>query len=238
MNKNVPSGLIGMVHVQALPGTPKNTMQLKEVVKKACEEAIVLQNNGIDAIIIENMHDHPYLQRSVGPEIVASMTAIGAAIRGTVGESFPLGIQVLCGANKEAIAIALAWASFVRVDGFCFSHVSVVGLFQEAEAGPLLRYRKHIGAEEIAILADVKKKHSSHAITSDLSIGDMAREAEFCCADGVIVTGISTGYETDPDHVKEAHENTQIPVLVGSGITAKTLPHLYPFSNGFIVGSI
>ena len=39
------------------------------------------------------------------------------------------------------------------------------------------------------VLADIKKKHSSHAITADLDIAETAAAAELFRADGVIVTG-------------------------------------------------
>ena len=39
----------------------------------------------------------------------------------------------------------------------------------DACAGPLLRYRKHIGAAHIAVWADLKKKHAAHAVTADVS---------------------------------------------------------------------
>ena len=45
----------------------------------------------------------------------------------------------------------------------------------EADAGPLLRYRRMIGAEHVKILADIKKKHSAHAITSDLDVSQTAK---------------------------------------------------------------
>lgn len=35
--------------------------------------------------------------------------------------------------------------------------------------------------------------HSSHAITSDLSVSEVARAAEFFGSDGTIVTGTETG---------------------------------------------
>jgi predicted TIM-barrel enzyme len=38
----------------------------------------------------------------------------------------------------------------------------------EASAGKLLRYRKYIGAEDVKVMADVKKKHSAHAITAGI----------------------------------------------------------------------
>ena len=32
----------------------------------------------------------------------------------------------------------------------------------------LPRYRKEIGAENISIVCDIKKKHSAHAVTADV----------------------------------------------------------------------
>lgn len=113
--------IVGMVHVRALPGTPRHSLGLASIVAKAVEEAAVFVAHGFDAIIIENMHDTPYLMRHVGPEILACMTAVGCAIRAR----FPrleIGVQILAGANKEAIACAQAFdGSFVRCEGAAFS---------------------------------------------------------------------------------------------------------------------
>ena len=43
------------------------------------------------------------------------------------------------------------------------------------------------------MLADIKKKHSAHAVTADVSLADTARAAKFFRADGVVVTGAGTG---------------------------------------------
>ncbi len=61
-------------------------------------------------------------------------------------------------------------AEFVRVEGFVFAHVADEGLI-ESDAGELLRYRRAIGAERVRVFADIKKKHSSHAITADVDAG-------------------------------------------------------------------
>lgn len=47
---------------------------------------------------------------------------------------------------------------YIRAEGFVFSHIADEGLMN-ACAGPLLRYRKHIGADHIQIFTDIKKKH-------------------------------------------------------------------------------
>lgn len=63
-----------------------------------------------------------------------------------------------CG-NKEALAIAKACSfDFIRAEGFVFGHIGDEG-YTDANAGMLLRYRKHIEAENVLIFADIKKKH-------------------------------------------------------------------------------
>ena len=89
--------LIGMVHLPALPGTPGSDLAVPQIIEQAVRDAAVLAEAGFDALIIENMHDVPYLQREVGPEIVAAMTIVACAIRRSV--ELPMGVQVLAGAN-------------------------------------------------------------------------------------------------------------------------------------------
>lgn len=225
-----------MVHVHALPGTPYNQWSLGDIAVVAVQEAVALARAGFDAVMLENMHDRPYCLREVGPEIVAGMTAVGRAVRGAV--TCPLGIQVLAGANRAALAVAQACgAAFIRAEGFVFSHVADEGLMGEADAAGLLRYRRAIGADAIAILADIKKKHSAHAITADVDIAETAKAAEFFGADGVIVTGSATGHATRVEDVQAVAEAVKLPVLVGSGATPANLRGLWPHADGFIVGS-
>ncbi len=228
--------LVGMVHVQALPGTPGNRLAVREIVEAAVAEAALLEKTGFDAIIVENMHDRPYLLRHVGSEIVAAMTVVVQAVRQAV--DVPLGVQILAGANTHALAVAHASdASFIRAEGFVFAQVSDEGLMDTADAAKLLRYRRLIGADEIAVIADIKKKHSSHAITADVGLAETAKAAEFFGADGVIVTGVSTGSPANPDEVLAASQAVRLPTYVGSGVTPENLPSLWNCAAGFIVGS-
>lgn len=228
--------LVAMIHVGALPGTPRSRSTVAEIAASAVSEAKLLADGGVDAIMLENMHDVPYLNRSVGPEIVAAMTTICAAVRQAV--SLPLGVQILAGANREAVAVAHATGcQFVRCEGFVFAHVADEGLMPEADAGPLLRYRKMIGAENVAIIADVKKKHSSHAITSDVDLAETAQAAEFFGASGVVVTGTATGRATSVEDLIAVRKAVNIPVFVGSGVTPENAKTLAPHAHAFIVGS-
>lgn len=231
-----PPAVIGMVHVAALPGTPHNCEPVAAISRQAVEEARVLEDAGIDAVMIENMHDRPYLLRKVGAEIVAAMTAVGEAVRRAV--TVPLGVQILAGANREALAVAHACgASFVRAENFVFAQVADEGVMPEADAGELLRYRRQIGASQVAVLADIKKKHSSHALTADVDLPATARAAEFFGADGVIVTGSETGSPASPDDLRATHEAVGISVLVGSGVKPENLGDYWASADAFIVGS-
>jgi membrane complex biogenesis BtpA family protein len=232
---NTSKPIIGMIHIDALPGTPKYKGRVNKIIEKALAEAEIYLEAGIDSIAIENMHDVPYLNRNVGPEISNLMSIIGYEIKQKT--KLPIGIQILAGANKEALAAAnSAGLDFIRAEGFVFGHVADEGVI-EADAGELLRYRKSINADNILIFTDIKKKHSSHSITSDVSIEETAKAAEYFLSDGVIITGISTGKEADLNQIKSVKNLTKLPVIIGSGVTEKNLQNYYNYCDAMIIGS-
>lgn len=227
--------VIGMIHLQALPGTPFNHLEPERIIEKAIEESFVYKAAGIDALMIENMHDIPYQKNKVSDEVVAMMAIIAREIKQNT--ALPLGIQVLAGANKQALSVAKsAGADFIRAEAFVFGHIADEG-YMDAQAADLLRHRKNIGADDIAIFTDIKKKHSSHAITSDLDISEIAQAAEFFASDGVIVTGNHTGEKPDVKEVIRVKEKTNLPVFIGSGITYENISDFYSLADAFIIGS-
>ncbi|XP_014344458.1 uncharacterized protein F13E9.13, mitochondrial [Latimeria chalumnae] len=228
------SAVIGMVHVKALPGSSLNTLLVVTISEEACREAEVYSAAGIDGLIIENMHDLPYAL-SVGPEVTAAMAAVCIAVR-QVCPSPPLEIQILSAANQQALAVALAAGiDFIRAEGFVFSHIADEGLLNVC-AGDQLRYRKQIGAEHIQIFTDIKKQHSSHASTSDISLSETAKAAEFFLSDGVVLTGTATGMQADLEELREVQQNVRIPVIIGSGVTYKNVVN-YMEASAMIIGS-
>ena len=230
-----PKPVIGMIHVGALPGTPAHREPLRAIESRALREARIYREAGLDGVMLENMHDTPYLRGQVGPEIVAAMTLIARAVKDAV--RLPCGVQILAGANREALAVAhAAGLDFIRAEGFAFAHVADEGII-ESSAAELLRYRRAIGADAVQVWADVKKKHSSHAITADVSIAETAHAVEFMRGDAVIVTGLVTGQAPLPDDVHEVKRATRLPVLLGSGVRAANIATFRGAADGFIIGS-
>jgi predicted TIM-barrel enzyme len=154
--------LVGMVHLIPLPGSPGWGGSTNAVLDAALRDARALIEGGIDAIIVENMGDVPYLRGRVEPETVA--------------------------------------------------------------------------AAEIAIWADVQKKHSSHAVTADLDLAELAHGTAFCGADALIVTGSRTGAATSLEDVQAA-KSAGLPVVVGSGVTPQDAATLAAEADALIVGS-
>ena len=194
-----------------ISGTPNYDGDFNGILEQARHEAHLYTNNAIvsewrspvidsinsdvkfdmkqDAILIENMHDVPYVQdKKIGWEIVSAMTRLSVEIK-KIAKNVPCGIQILAGGNKQALAVAkTADLQFIRAEGFVFSHIADEG-FTDACAGDILRYRKRIDAENVLIFTDLKKKHSSHAVTSDVSLIETCHAAEFFLTDGIILTG-------------------------------------------------
>ena len=227
--------IIGVIHVRPLPGSAGWDGDLERLCLEAIAEARLYRQVGIDAIVVENMHDVPYLRGRVEPETTAAMAVVARAVKEVVGP-LPVGVQLLAGANREALGVAVAAGlDFLRVEGFAYAHVADEGLIQ-ASAAELIRARAALRATSIEVLADIKKKHASHALTADLSIVDVAEGTEFCRADGLIVTGLATGKAPMPATVDEVRTHTRVPVLVGSGVTPDNASS-FSQADGLIVGS-
>ncbi|CAD6187417.1 unnamed protein product [Caenorhabditis auriculariae] len=229
--------VFGMIHVQALPRTPAYKDPLFVTLQKVREEASIYIRSGVDGIIVENMHDVPYVKPPASPEITAAMTLACQEVANMCKDKDTLlGVQILAACNKEALAVAsVTGFDFIRAEGFVFSHVADEGWI-DACAGKLLRYRSQLPGPEIAVFADIKKKHSSHTITSDVSIETTAKDAEFNRADGVIVTGTATGDPAKKKELIRVRKSCKLPVLIGSGVNFENVSN-YVDAHGLIVGT-
>jgi len=232
----MPDKFLGaMIALLPLPGAPRYAGDDKQIVAQALSDVQHYLDAGVDALVLENSHDLPYIK----PPLPARAIELVKQIAGEVRRRFagPIGLQMLEAANETALEIAhAADLDFLRVEGYVLAHVGGAGLI-EGCAGKVLRLRKQLGCEHIKIFGDVKKKHCSHALTGDLDILDEVKQAEFFLVDGVIVTGART---TEPPAVAElrrVRKHAHVPVLIGSGMTPENIKTYYPLAEGFIVGS-
>lgn len=230
-----PCSIIAVVHVLPLPGSASYRGSMDEILAAALRDALAYKDGGVDALLVENMHDAPYLKGSVEPETTAAMSVVADCLKREC--MMPCGVQILAGANIEALAVAVACSlDFIRVEGFVYAHVGDEGI-HESNAACLMRRRSALKAGHVRVFADIKKKHSAHAITGDVGLEETARAAEFFLADGVVVSGVSTGSPADPDEVRAVRKAVSGSVLVGSGVTAENITLYTAHSDALIIGS-
>jgi len=229
--------IIGMVHLQPLPGAPRyRGAAIDEIVELALRDAEALSEGGVDGLIVENMMDAPFLKaEEIGHETVAAMTAAAREIRKAVG--LPIGINCLANAVIPSVAVAAAsGAKWVRANLWANAYIADEG-YVEAAAPKALRYRSFLRQEHLKIFADVAVKHGSHFITSDRPLGEQVKDVEFFDADVLVVSGVRTGTPPSTERLREVKSVATLPVLVGSGLEPGNAPQLLAQSDGAIVGT-
>jgi uncharacterized protein len=228
--------IIGVIHLPPLPGAPRYHGQpIKEIYAAAVIDARTLSKGGVDGIILENASDLPFARpEDIGPSTVAALTAACLAVRAEV--SNPIGITCVANGVIPALGIAKAvGAGWVRANQWVNAYVANEG-FLNGPAPEAMRYRSNIRANDVAIFADVHVKFGAHAITADRTIADQATDAEWFDADVLIASGTRTGSPTEPREVAEVRAGTNLPVIVGSGLSADQVPALFATADGAIVG--
>lgn len=227
--------LAAMIALRPLPGSPRYDGDDRAILDEALSDLDHYLAAGVDALVLENSHDLPYIKPPLPAAAVTLVKRIARAIRKRFDG--PIGIQMLEAANESALEIAAACSlDFLRVEGYVFAHVGGAGLI-EGCAGKLLRLRKKLGCEQIRVFGDVKKKHCSHALTGDLDITDVVKQAEFFLVDGVVITGPRTGEIPDVRELRRVGKIARVPVLIGSGMTPENIKTYLPLADIFIVGS-
>ena len=94
---------------------------VSKTIEKATAEAEIYKKYNFSGVIVENMHDLPYLKAAqIEPQTVTTMTVVAHEVRKILPRSgnFQIGIQTLSGANKDSLAISLAAdCDFIRAEG-------------------------------------------------------------------------------------------------------------------------
>lgn len=224
--------MIGMVHLESLPGSVYSGRPFKMVVERAVDEAKVLVDAGFDALIFQNTGDVP-CSHGGDEATVAFMTAVGLKIKEVC--PIPMGVNVLMNGSKTALAIASAvGADFVRIKIAVGSVVTSTGIIS-ADPHDYLAFRKNIAAEEVSIFADVYDRTSA-------PLGDMPLEvlADLAIrhggANGLVVSGYSFSDTLDRLILLRRALPTAY-LVVGGGANVNNLKNLLEYADAVIVGS-
>ncbi len=229
--------IIGMIHTKALPGAPRyNGESMEEIIEFSINDAKALKAGGVDGLMFENAWDVPFSKpEDIGYETVAALTVLANEVTREV--NLPFGFNFLANGVIQSLAAAKATnADWVRCNQWVNAYVANEGILEGASA-EAMRYKKMLQAENIKVLADVHVKHGSHSIVADRSLAEQTRDNIFFDADVLIATGSRTGDETSLDELVGISNNTQLPVIVGSGINDSNAKKILEIASGAVVGS-
>ena len=227
--------IVGMLHVPALPASPRYNHDLDRVLDHVLQDAEAWVTAGVNHLMLENFGDVPFYPKTVPPITVAHLTAIAWQVKARFPVS--LGINILRNDGVSALAIAHAiGGSAIRVNVLSSSRVTDQGII-EGNASELLRQRKQLNAESISILADVDVKHSAPLAARSLT--DQTHDLiDRALADAVIVSGPATGQSVNQEVLAEVSSAAgDTPILIGSGVSTASAASLKSYASGYIIGT-
>ncbi len=227
--------LIGVIHLPPLPGYSESP-GIDAVVDKALADLDALESGPVDAVLVENENDKPH-RVEASSETIAAMTRVTRELV-TRAQRCRVGVEILLNDPEASLAVALSsGASFIRTDYFVDAmerpeHGGALHIDPEA----LMAYRRSIGAEQVLILADIQVKYAR--MRQERPLSRSAELARHHGADGVVVTGSVTGDPPDVATIRQAKSGAgEVPVLIGSGLTAANARELLQPADGAIVGT-
>lgn len=225
--------LIGMVHLGPLPGSPGFGGDLDGTVAAAAIDAEVLAEAGFDGVMVENFGDAPFYADDAPKVTIASLTtAVNAVYEAS---RLPTGVNVLRNDGLGALAVAAASpASFIRVNVLSGTMYTDQGPIV-GNAAEIARMRSAV-CPDVAVMADVFVKHATPP--PGLSLRDATHDlVERAGADAVIVSGVGTGSAADPSDLATVARSSDLPVYLGSGVSADNVRDMLAIAHGAIVGT-
>jgi len=228
-NKNI---VIGAIHFPPLYGYP-DFPGVDTALENALKDLKSFEDGGVDAVILENNYDIPH-KTFVDPEVSQMLEYLALKIKEKT--KLPIGISVLWNDYKTALTVAKrAGLSFVRIPVFVDKVETSYGIM-EHKAYEVIKFRKSIGVENVALFTDIHVKHSK--ILSKHSITESALLAMEKGSDAIIITGRWTG--DAPSFVELQQVRKQIgefPLFCGSGVSADNVKKLFCVADGAIVST-
>lgn len=226
--------IIAMCHLQAMPGDPNydTAAGMKNVITKARQDLLALQEGGVDAVMFSNEYSLPYLTE-VENVTVASMARVIGELMADI--TIPFGVNCLWDPIASLDLAAATGAKFIReiISGV---YASDFGLWN-TNAGRTARHRQRIQAGNVRMLFNIVPEAAAYL--ADRSIESITKTTVFnCLPDALCVSGATAGSSTDPEILKRAKETAgKVPVFANTGCRKDTIERILQVADGAVVGT-
>jgi uncharacterized protein len=230
----VAKPVIAMAHLPPLPGTPlyDEAGGPDAIVESVRRDVEILTRTGFDGILFCNEGDRPY-QLQAGFEGVAMMARVVAE---AAPADRPFGVDFLWDAQAALAVAVVTGASFIR-EVATGAYESDMGIWAP-DAGRLLRRRRELHADQVAVFMNITPEFASSLGTRDIAV--TARSVRVSSlADVVLVSGPMAGTEPTVDAVREAKRGCgdDTPVFANTGVKSTNVKDFLAVADGAIVGS-
>ena len=225
--------VIGMAHVPALPGRRgyDRAGGMANLYASVARDLEALQSGGVDAVLFANEGDVPYRAHVRAPE-VAAMAAVISRLAPQL--SVPFGIDLMWDPVASLAVAAATGGAFVR-GVLMGEYESDMGTLAP-DAADLFDVRHNLGADAIALFHNVTPEFA--APLSRRSVGERASSAAYLGVDALLISGPAAGRAIRREDLSEVREAVpDLPVLINTGVTDRTVGDYLKVADGVIVGT-
>lgn len=226
--------VIAMVHFPPLPGSylydGRNPEGFVEWIR---HDLLILQEEGVDAVMFGNEGDRPYQFQS---DAVSPCTIAYAIGRLKKEIKVPFGVDILFDPHSTLALAKATGATFAR-EVFTNTYGSDMGLWNTAPS-EFLRYKRLLGAEDLLLFYNINAEFALPL--AKRPIESIARSVVFSSLAQVIcVSGPITGEETSTEDLQKVKEavGEEVAVLANTGVNVKNVREKLEVADGVVIGT-
>lgn len=231
---HVKKPIIGMLHLDALPGDPRYKPQgsLDQVVHHALEDLQALQDGGIDGVLISNEFSLPY-ERHMSFVTPAAMARIIGEIKSEI--KVPYGVDCISDGLATIELAAAVDAKFVR-GTFSGVYVGDGGIYNNDFAA-LLRRKTALHLDKLKMLYFINPESDRNLDTRPLV--DIAKSTIFKAhPDGLCISANAAGQDVDDELIRSVKDGApDVVVLCNTGCRPDTIRAKLKFADAAVVGT-
>lgn len=225
--------IIGLLHLEALPGDPFYKGSMKEVIECARKDLDALQKGGVDGILITNEMSLPY-QKHISTVTVASMARVIGALEADL--SLPFGAEAIYDPEATIELCAAVDADFSRCV-FTGAYVGDLGIIDH-DVSRSLRLRRYLERQDLRLFFFVNSE--GEVLLNDRGAGEIVKTMMFNCRpDALVAAGSMAGVSPDGMLLETTAKAAggRLPVFCGTGCREDTIENIFKTADGAFVGT-
>jgi membrane complex biogenesis BtpA family protein len=229
--------VVGLVHLKPLPGTPlfaEGDLELS--LEKALKDTQALLDGGADGCLLQSVDKIYPSSDDTDYARVSAMAVIAHEVRKLVGSrDFKIGVQLMWNCITPSLAVVkVCGADFTRCTCMVGTTPSPFGTIN-ADPLKVQSYRKYIGAQKVAMIAEIQGYHFKGEYDSE-AIRVQAQSAKTVCADAVEVMHKDEELNNRIVHDIKSMKGS-LPVVLGGGTDLSNVVRRMKEADMALVGS-